>query len=257
MAFATGVGGDVRGSLQSSRGSVQGVTRRGSSLEERSVQSNMSSLGTDDSTGLEEMDPALADGHRVVYDREVPFELRPHAGDAGPQDAGSLEAIRCKILVLGEEHNPHHCKVELTSESDVFFHYVHAVNEHDFRAMQEDQKLMVDFPDYTAIVIKMLNQCIKEPHSYLAVFVMQPDGSARLDFIHNMQYKFVELLSCCFAASPEDVVRQQVRFRFNSTKSKLAAMQSRLQAIHALVKVKSPSLLLQLQKMPNRVGLKH
>lgn len=254
MAFATGVGGDARGSLQSSRGSVQSTMRRGSNLEERSVQSNMSSLETDDSAGLEEMDPALADGHRVVYDREVPFELR--AG-AGPQDTGTLEAIRCKILLLGDEHNPHHCKIELTSESDVFFHYVHAVNEQDFRAVQEDQKLMVDFPDYTAIVIKMLNQCIKEPHSYMAVFAMHHDGNARLDFIHNMQYKFVELLSCSFAASPEDVVRQQVRFRFNSTKAKLAAMQERLQAIHALVKVKSPSLLLQLQKMPSRTGPKH
>uniref|UniRef100_A0A7S3GQY0 Spindle assembly abnormal protein 6 N-terminal domain-containing protein n=1 Tax=Spumella elongata TaxID=89044 RepID=A0A7S3GQY0_9STRA len=99
-----------------------------------------------------------------------------------------------------------------------------------------------------------MNSCIKEPHSYLAVFVMQRDGNARLDFIQNMEYKFVELLACNFQASPEEVVRQQITFRYNSVKSRLALMQGRLQDINALVKVKSPALLLQLHKAPPRAG---
>mmetsp|Transcript_70276 Transcript_70276/g.219428 ORF Transcript_70276/g.219428 Transcript_70276/m.219428 type:complete len:104 (-) Transcript_70276:180-491(-) len=102
----------------------------------------------------------------------------------------------------------------------------------------------------------MLNNCIREPQSYLAVFVMQRDGHARLDFIQNMEYKFVELLSCNFVASSEEVVRQHITFRYNSMKSRLALMQARLQDINALVKVKNPSLLLQLQKTPPRLGLK-
>mmetsp|Transcript_18741 Transcript_18741/g.30381 ORF Transcript_18741/g.30381 Transcript_18741/m.30381 type:complete len:240 (-) Transcript_18741:32-751(-) len=223
---------------------------------ERSVQSNASFLEAFDFTAIEEMDPSLAEGHRVVYDRECPFELRVQDVDTGPQEVGTLEAVRCKILALGDEHNPQHCRIELTSENDLFFHYTHSVDEHGFRAMQENQKLMIDFPDYITVVVKMLNNCIKEPHSYLAVFVMQRDGHARLDFIQNMEYKFVELLSCDFIASPEEVVRQQITFRYNSNKSRLALMQARLQDINALVKVKNPSLLLQLQKTPPRVGVK-
>merc|ERR1719281_1999251 len=160
------------------------------------------------------------------------------------------------MLVLGDESNPQHVRIELGSENDLFFHYTQSVDDHGFRTMQEHQKLMIDFNDYVSVVIKMLNQCIKEPHSYLAVFVMQRDGHARLDFIQNMEYKFVELLSGDFVASPEEVVRQQITFRYNSVKSKLALMQARLQDINALVKVKNPSLLLQLQKTPPRVGVK-
>merc|ERR1719248_562603 len=115
---------------------------------------------------------------------------------------------------------------------------------------------MIDFPDYVHVIIRMLNNCIKEPHSFLSVFVMQRDGHARLDFIQNMEYKFVELLSCDFVASPEEVVRQQISFRYNSVKTKLSLMQARLQDINALVKVKNPSLLLQLQKAPSRQPLK-
>ena len=53
----------------------------------------------------------------------------------------------------------------------------------------------------------VLNNCIKEPHSFLAVFVMNRDGSAKLDFIQNIEYKFIELLSADFMASNEDIVR--------------------------------------------------
>eukprot|EP00742_Colponemidia_sp_Colp-10_P001089 GILJ01001179.1.p1 GENE.GILJ01001179.1~~GILJ01001179.1.p1 ORF type:complete len:237 (+),score=40.93 GILJ01001179.1:89-799(+) len=212
----------------------------------------LSILGTFDFTAIEELDPSLADGHRVVYDREVPFELRIQDSAAGPQEVGTLEAIKAKILLIGDDNHPQHIRIELTSENDLFFHYTHSVDEATFRAMQETQKLMIDFPEYANILIRMYNSCIKEPHSFLAVFVMHRDGHARLDFIQNMEYKFVELLSADFVASPEEVIRQQITFRYNSVKSKLALMQARLQDINALVKVKNPSLLLQLQKTPPR-----
>ena len=86
----------------------------------------------------------------------------------------------------------------------------------------------------------------------VSVFFMQRDGAARLDFIQNMEYKFVELMSLNFLAASDDLARQQLTFRYNSMKSRLALMQARLQDINALVKVKNPSLLLQLQRTPPR-----
>ncbi len=49
-------------------------------------------------------------------------------------------------------------------------------------------------------------------------------------------------------ASSEEVVRQSITFRYNSVKSKVALMEARLKDVNALVKVKNPSLLLQIQK---------
>jgi hypothetical protein len=90
--------------------------------------------------------------------------------------------------------------------------------------------------------------------SHLAVFVMHRDGHARLDFIQvcaalvatpqrirliasafprllsqNLEYKFVELLSVNFSRSSDEAVRQSITFRYNSVKSRLAVMQTRLQ----------------------------
>ena len=66
------------------------------------------------------------------------------------------------------------------------------------KVMQDDQKLMVEFQDYPNVLIRMLNNCIKEPHSHLAVFVMQHDVNARLDFIQvrSLSRGMIDKLKC-------------------------------------------------------------
>lgn len=62
-----------------------------------------------------------------------------------------------------------------------------------------------------------------------------------------MEYKFVELLSVNFVRSSEEVVRQSITYRYNALKSRLVVMQSRLQEVSHLVKLKAPSVLLQVR----------
>lgn len=118
--------------------------------------------------------------------------------------------------------------MELSTESDLFFMYSHTCDAESFQLMQEQQKLMVDFADYANVLIRMLNNCIKEPHNHLAVYLMQADGRARLDFIQNMEYKFVELLSVDFMRAPDDIIRQHITYRYNSMKTRLQVLQTRL-----------------------------
>jgi len=48
-------------------------------------------------------DPSTSEGHRVIYDREVPFEMRVQQHDEGPpRDTGTLESLRVKLLLLGD-----------------------------------------------------------------------------------------------------------------------------------------------------------
>eukprot|EP01036_Dinobryon_divergens_P000059 gene59-71_t len=50
--------------------------------------------------GTEEIDPSLADGFHVIYDREVPMEIRNHIQGETEIRPGALEAIKVKILAL-------------------------------------------------------------------------------------------------------------------------------------------------------------
>ena len=78
--------------------------------------------GNFDLLSLDEMDPSLTEGHRLSYDREVPFELRLE-DNIGPQEVASFEAIRAKVLMIGDETNPTQIRLELSCENDLFFHF--------------------------------------------------------------------------------------------------------------------------------------
>ena len=132
---------------------------------------------------------------------------------------------------------------------------MHTIDEKSFFKVQENQKLMVDLAEYPSILIKMLNSCIKSPHINLGIFTLLNDVEARLDFIQNMEYKFVELMYCACMKTPEAVTQPHITYRYNMMKQKLAVMQSRLQEINNLVKIKNPSLLLQLQKQQTSTNI--
>lgn len=79
-------------------------------------------FGNFDFSSIEEQDPSLGEGHRLVYDREVPFELRLEE-TTGPQEIASFEAIRAKILIIGDDTSPSQIRIELSCENDLFFHF--------------------------------------------------------------------------------------------------------------------------------------
>ena len=49
-----------------------------------------------DFSEIDSKDPSLSEGHKLIYNREVPFELRLEDND-GPQEVASFESIRCKV----------------------------------------------------------------------------------------------------------------------------------------------------------------
>ncbi len=85
------------------------------------------------------------------------------------------------------------------------------------------------------------------------MFIIQKDGSGKLDFIQNFEYKFIELLSLDFLTSSDDTVRKHIAYRYNILKTKHAMINDRINSINSIIKVKNPSLMLQLQKTPSKL----
>jgi hypothetical protein len=111
---------------------------------------------------LSDLDPSTHGGFKIVYHREVPLEMRLQTTDVAPAEAGTLEAIACKICVReGEDGRPKQVKVELSSEGDLFFSYTHIVDERQFNAMRDEQKLMVDFASYPSVLASSFTNAIK------------------------------------------------------------------------------------------------
>ncbi|CAD8172934.1 unnamed protein product [Paramecium octaurelia] len=197
---------------------------------------------------LEDIDPSLEGGFKIQFDREIHIETRVQDANTGPQEIGTLELVRVKILVQGEQQAFENLKIELTSETDLFFNYITIINKDNYKRIREEQKLTIEYPQFLQMLIKLLNSCHKEPNHFFCVFFMQQDGAARLDFIENLEYKFMEMLSLEFSSASEETIRQNVSFRYNLMKAKLQFVQNRLNDIASLIKLKNPSLLVQINK---------
>ncbi|KNG75712.1 hypothetical protein PFMG_01816 [Plasmodium falciparum IGH-CR14] len=202
-----------------------------------------------DFSSLQELDPGLVDGYNLSYSKEVPFEIRMQEHESKPQEVGSLDVICVNIFVLGDELNAQSIKIVLTSETDLFFHFTQTVNENDFEHMQNNQKLMINFSEYLQVLIKMFNSGFKKPK---AIFTIKQNGIAQLEFIKNMEYKFIELLVCQFIKSSDEITKENITYRYNVIKSKNGIMYNRLKDISILIKTKNPSLLMQLQKTASK-----
>ena len=87
--------------------------------------------------------------------------MRLQTSDEAPQEIGTLEAILCKVLVAGEPSAPSSVKVELSSESDLFFHYTHVAEERTWKAMRDEQRLMVEYPEYPNVLAQSFTSAIK------------------------------------------------------------------------------------------------
>lgn len=146
------------------------------------------------------------------------MEIRHHYTGDESISTGTLEAIKVKMLLRGQDDAPSDIRLEMSSEHDLFFHFSHSIGAEDFHSIQEQQKLVVEYAEYPNVLIRMLNACIREPHQHLAIFVIKDQEEARLDFIQNMEYKFVELVSCNCSRSSEEVIQKQITYRYNSMK---------------------------------------
>ena len=47
----------------------------------------------------EENDPITSEGHRIIFQKEIPFELRIQEVGSEPQEVGTLESITVKLAV--------------------------------------------------------------------------------------------------------------------------------------------------------------
>lgn len=80
------------------------------------------------------------------------------------QDVGSRETVTFKILMRGHsEDEPETFKVEISSDHDYFFLYRHMIDKYKFEEAKRAQRLKVNFIDYPTMLIKMINNCIKDP----------------------------------------------------------------------------------------------
>ena len=76
----------------------------------------------------------------------------------------STETMHLRIMIIGDEEDGDligSIKLELTNESDIFFHYVCILNEQTMIDLIEEQKLEMEYKDTLRIIHKLLDDINK------------------------------------------------------------------------------------------------
>lgn len=189
--------------------------------------------------------PSLGRFYTETFHLNVPVELR--LVETSDQ-LGTLENIDITIYIRGPPEDPKEVKVELMSEVDLFFHYTHKRNIDTFRDIQQSHKLLIKLKDYPKLLENLLNKVKSTPTQYLAVFYMDREGSGRFDIIQNISYKFMELVTCEFVVSNNDLVRKSIVYRYGIQKMMMEEVQGQINKLEEIVRHRATGLIPVIKK---------
>jgi hypothetical protein len=188
-------------------------------------------------------DPSLKDGGEIVFDEEIPLEIR--SGDG--TDESELIVIRFKIIVHEDDGVLQQVRLEITSDSDLFFLYESTFTTQDYAELQARQKLKIDFGEFPHVLRDILAQNSGGKGEFSVVFVQDARSHGILSFQQNLKLKSVEIFALEFVPASDELVRDQIQYRYNLARSKLKIAKADLDDLYAMLKIKNPSVLKQVR----------
>ena len=199
-------------------------------------------------------DPSLGDKLLKIYEEEVPFEIRIEDENLSGNDKSVFQSLLCKIFVTDETAEQSYTKIEIANDKDLFFYYSSEINPQLFEEIKENQKLTCNFSNFSDILIKYLDLCIKNQKGYLAVFYIKTDKKAKMELFENLEYKFGELINIDFVPSSDDLIREQISYRYNSMRAVHEITQSRIEIINKVLKDYDPQLINEVKTEINKAN---
>ena len=141
---------------------------------------------------LDNQDPSLKEGYKILFEKEIPMDLKLE-NKKGKKDISSFEGIMFKVLKKSSSQSvPSQIKIELYSENDLFFHFTSIIDEEIFKAMKEKQDLTITYKEFIPLLEELCDNCLNYPHSYITILVMKKKGEASLEFIKEIDVKFIQ-----------------------------------------------------------------
>ncbi|KAM3146606.1 hypothetical protein pb186bvf_001136 [Paramecium bursaria] len=194
----------------------------------RSGNSWFSQQNQVDFAEIDFLDPALKEGHRVIYDRVLSVSIKFQDKYSDLQDIPQPENLLFRILLLGTDTNPQSVRIEISSDKDLFFIFQHEATTNSFNQIKVSQGLQLPFKDYPGVIISTLNKVETNFSGYQATFVIMLDGSARLEIYQTTEYKSISMINFDFHACDEHFLRQTIIFKYNQQRKTIKNLQQQV-----------------------------
>ena len=200
---------------------------------------------------IDSKDPSLGKDLMKIYEEEIPFEIRGEEQELS--NGGTFESLLCKILVPENMNQQQIVKLEIACDKDLFFYYSSEVNYEIFENIKSTQELTCNFESFSDLVIKFFDDCLGDTKKFLAVFTLKNDGNAKMELFENLEHKFGELISLDFKPVSEDIIKQQITYRYNALRATNDIIQNRIGIINDVLKDLDPQLIPEVKKDVSKV----
>jgi hypothetical protein len=178
------------------------------------------------------IDPSLAEGEKIIFEKEI--RLLTHASE----EEESIAVVQFRTLVQDDAGTPAQVRFEIFTDADLFFFFESAYAPEDFASMGRDD---LSFNSFPGVVIELLNRSLSEPSDVFVTFTRITDGRAVLKFEQPVKFrsKRTELLVLEFGSVSDDLLRQQIQYRYNAAVANLKVATTQLSDLGALLRRKS------------------
>lgn len=177
------------------------------------------------------------------------------------QTMSSLEKIHIRALCRGEtsepDYEPTELKIELSSDDDIFFHYVCQLQEkkehpsghydagpageQDWWHIMAYQQVLSPFKDVNKVLARLVRDAMDPNSDIQAVLELDnEEETALLSFNQTSEFRTDALLVLEFKESKPETIKQTISYRISRTKELNTLCKNRIEAITAIVAARNP-----------------
>lgn len=156
-------------------------------------------------------DPSIKNGEEISYCKEIEFAFKKE---------GSMEILTHPIIIKMITHTLNNrtlntVRFEISAQSDIFFLYQVEYSEESFNVLKDMQRLKVRFDEFPEIMAEILDKASAGRKEFFVEFETTTNRKYLLNIVMPMRFKDVPIFSIEFHRAPEDLIHDQVQYRYN------------------------------------------
>lgn len=105
-------------------------------------------------------------------------------------------------------------KIELTSDTEMYFNFIFECNDWEFKRIKANQNFFIEFREYPDFILKNFER-LASSDNFLAFFTIFSETEGRLDLIRKSEFKDDTIMEFDFVRAAEDQIRRSIQYRYD------------------------------------------
>lgn len=117
-------------------------------------------------------------------------------------------------MVEYEHEFPKNIKIQLTSDTEIYFNFVFECNDWEFKRIKANQNFFIEFREYPEFILKNFDR-LNASDKYLATFTIFSQIEGKLDLIRKSEFKDDTIMQFNFVKAPDEQIKKSIQYRYN------------------------------------------